>query len=79
MSLLIHSHSDVDNSNSSYYGATGLYIMRYALLFHYVIFLMQNGILHRAGAAAKSPVLLSKVKKVRFTTSSGLLLATSDS
>ena len=28
-SLLIHSHSDVDSSNNSYYGATGLYIMRY--------------------------------------------------
>eukprot|EP01036_Dinobryon_divergens_P027604 gene27604-36406_t len=27
-SLLIHSHSDVDSSNNSYYGATGLYIMR---------------------------------------------------
>lgn len=26
-SLLVHSHSDVDNSNSSYYGATGLYIL----------------------------------------------------
>lgn len=25
--LLIYTHSDVDNSNSSYYGATGLYIM----------------------------------------------------
>ncbi len=26
-SLLVHSHSDVDSSNTSYYGATGLYIL----------------------------------------------------
>ena len=31
-SLLIHSHNDVDTSNNSYYGASGLYIMLVLLL-----------------------------------------------